>query len=115
MISLLRLYLSKVMMQFPGWSDKDQLSLNLIIDRAQKAFFSIKLNRRFISDKKKYAKINVFERLTTMETMSLKRLFQSIKRFLMTYRGQVFERTSEEGDLVLLLRMPPAMRLDEVS
>jgi len=34
LIYLLRLYLSKVMMQFPGWSDKDQLSLNLIIDRA---------------------------------------------------------------------------------
>lgn len=112
LINLLRLYLSKVMMQFPGWSDKDQISLNLIIDRAKKAFFSIKLNRRFISNKKKYVQMNVFERLTSIETMSLKRLFQSIKRFLMTYRGQVFEKTTDDGDLTLILKMPPASKID---
>lgn len=31
----------------------------------------------------------------------------------MTYRGQIMEKVSDEGDLTLFLRMPPAMKIDE--
>jgi hypothetical protein len=75
LINLLKMYLNKVMKKFSGWSSKDQSTLDLIIERTKKAFFSYKLNKKFISSKKHYMQINVFERLNTMETFSLKRLF----------------------------------------
>lgn len=101
LIHLLKMYLNKVMRQFKGWSSKDQSTLDLIIERTKKAFFSYKLNKKFISNKKHYMQIDVFERLNTMETFSLKRLFKTIKGFLIRYRGQVHKKKDEEEVIYL--------------
>ena len=113
LINLLKLYLNKVMKQFKGWSSKDQSTLDLIIERTKKAFFSYKLNKKFISSKQHYVKINVFERLNTIETFSLKRLFQTIKGFLIRYRGQVLAKKDPKVDRVIELTLPQPLPAEE--
>jgi hypothetical protein len=101
------------MKQFKGWSSKDQSTLDLIIERTKKAFFSYKLNKKFISSKQHYVKINVFERLNTIETFSLKRLFQTIKGFLIRYRGQVLAKKDPKVDRVIELTLPQPLPAEE--
>ena len=116
LIHLLKMYLTKVMTKFSGWSEKDQKMLDQIIDRTKKAFFSIKLNKKFIQNKQVYMGINVFERLNSIETFSLTRLFKTIKGFLFNYMGQVQDKqTISMGDQIIELSLPRPLPADQYA
>ena len=120
LLNLLKYYLTKVMKKFKGWSNKETYSINQIIERTKKAFFAVKMNKQFLASKKKYIEIDVFERLTTIETTSFKKLFTKIKAFLFTFRAQYTSKPTGslfdlEESMMYKLVMPKAVNINSQS
>ena len=57
------------------------------MERTKTSYFSSKLKKKYIHSIKKYEKLDVFDRLNNYETFALRRLFRSIKTFMVRFRG----------------------------
>ena len=119
LLSLLNIYLDKMIKEYKGWTRQDRFSLRQIIEQAKKAFFAYKLSKKFVSSKQSYLKVNIFERLNTLETFSIKKLFILIKGFIIraikTSESVPSTRESDDfrGRIEYELKSPQKLNLDE--
>lgn len=114
LLTLLQTYLSKVLTEFRGFTNKDQDSITKILERTKQAYFSYKLKKKYLHSVVKYEKIDIFVRLNEYEIFSLRRLFRSLKGFMLRF-SSVFkaERPCSQKRLKLGLPEPNSIEFKE--
>lgn len=117
LLNLLKLYLQKVLKELMVFSSKEQKAIDEIILRVEKCFFVGRLKKNFLSDKKKYTEMNVFDRLNQIEIISLSRLFKQIKFLLLNRRESYLSHDPNRGRIKYFQLVSPTVAnlLDQVK